>query len=173
MIISHPKTSFLGVVFDVDHDSFEGPRGPKANLDTVLTKPVTPPGHPLYFNIVGEWSEAQAACRARSGAAGSKYASCKKRVTLTGFVCTLRVCRAATRMPAVPARYKISQLPLDSFHESSNSNCVAAPLTPACAAAPVRSPSRPTSGRLAFLPEDPGQVLLDRGLHLGSEVLQP
>ena len=36
MIISEPKTSFLGVVFDVDHD-FEGPRAPKAHLDTVNT----------------------------------------------------------------------------------------------------------------------------------------
>ena len=35
MIISQPKTSFLGVVFDVDHD-FEGPRAPKAHPDTVL-----------------------------------------------------------------------------------------------------------------------------------------
>ena len=34
MIISQPKTSFLGVVFDGDHD-FEGPRAPKARLDTV------------------------------------------------------------------------------------------------------------------------------------------
>ena len=34
VIISQPKTSFLGVVFDVDHD-FEGPRAPKAHLDTV------------------------------------------------------------------------------------------------------------------------------------------
>ena len=34
MIISQPKTSFLAVVFDVDHD-FEGPRAPKAHLDTV------------------------------------------------------------------------------------------------------------------------------------------
>ena len=34
MIISQPKTSSLGVVFDVDHDS-EGPRGPKAHLGTV------------------------------------------------------------------------------------------------------------------------------------------
>ena len=47
MIISQPKTSFLGVVFDVDHD-FEGPRAPRAHLDTVLTKSVTPPGHPPY-----------------------------------------------------------------------------------------------------------------------------
>ena len=31
-----PKTSFMGVVFDVDHD-FEGPRAPKAHLDTVNT----------------------------------------------------------------------------------------------------------------------------------------
>ena len=31
----------------MDHD-FEVPRGPKAHLDTVLSKPVTPPGHPLY-----------------------------------------------------------------------------------------------------------------------------
>ena len=46
VLIIHPKTSFLGVVFNVDHD-FEGPRGPKPHLDTVLTKPVTPPGHPL------------------------------------------------------------------------------------------------------------------------------
>ena len=36
MIIIQPKTSFLGVVFDVDHD-FEGPRAPKAYLDTVNT----------------------------------------------------------------------------------------------------------------------------------------
>ena len=34
MIISQPKTSFLESVFDVDHD-FEGPRAPKAHLDTV------------------------------------------------------------------------------------------------------------------------------------------
>ena len=34
MIISQPKTSFLGVVFDGDHD-FEGPRSPKAHLDNV------------------------------------------------------------------------------------------------------------------------------------------
>ena len=34
VIISQPKTSFLGVVFDVDHD-FEGLRAPKAHLDTV------------------------------------------------------------------------------------------------------------------------------------------
>ena len=34
MIISQPKKSFLGVVFYVDHD-FEGPRAPKAHLDTV------------------------------------------------------------------------------------------------------------------------------------------
>ena len=25
-------------------------KNPKAHLDTVLTKPVTPPGHPLYLN---------------------------------------------------------------------------------------------------------------------------
>ena len=36
MIISQPKTSFLGVVFDGDRD-FEGPRAPKAHLDTVNT----------------------------------------------------------------------------------------------------------------------------------------
>ena len=34
VIIIQPKTLFLGVVFDVDHD-FEGPRAPKAHLDTV------------------------------------------------------------------------------------------------------------------------------------------
>ena len=36
MIISQTKTSFQGVVFDVDHDS-EGPRAPKAHPDAVLT----------------------------------------------------------------------------------------------------------------------------------------
>ena len=36
MIISQTKTSFLGVVFDVDHD-FEGPRASKAHPDAVLT----------------------------------------------------------------------------------------------------------------------------------------
>ena len=35
------------MVFDVDHD-FEGPRAPKAHLDTVKYKPVTSPGHPPY-----------------------------------------------------------------------------------------------------------------------------
>ena len=35
VIISQPIFGFLGVVFDVDHD-FEGPRSPKAHLDTVL-----------------------------------------------------------------------------------------------------------------------------------------
>ena len=45
VIISQPKTSFLGVVFDVDHD-FEGPRAPKAHLDTVnrnLSHHLAPP----------------------------------------------------------------------------------------------------------------------------------
>jgi hypothetical protein len=36
----------MGVIFDEDHD-FEGPRAPKAHLDTVLTKRVTPPGQAL------------------------------------------------------------------------------------------------------------------------------
>ena len=35
MIISQPIFRFLGVIFDRDHD-FEGPRSPKAHLDTVL-----------------------------------------------------------------------------------------------------------------------------------------
>ena len=48
MIISQKKTSFLGVVFDVDHD-FEGLRAPKAHLDTVKYKPVASPGTPLYI----------------------------------------------------------------------------------------------------------------------------
>jgi hypothetical protein len=38
------------VFFDVDHD-FEGLRAPKARLDTVLTKPVTPPGQALYKHM--------------------------------------------------------------------------------------------------------------------------
>ena len=37
MILSQPKNPFLGVVFDVDHD-FEGPRAPKAHLDTAKEK---------------------------------------------------------------------------------------------------------------------------------------
>ena len=37
----------MGVIFDVDHD-FEGPRAPKAHLDTVMNKPVIPPGPPPY-----------------------------------------------------------------------------------------------------------------------------
>ena len=49
---------FLGVSFDEDHD-FEGPRSPKAHLDTVLTKPVTPPGHPLYISDLSTRSKAQ------------------------------------------------------------------------------------------------------------------
>ena len=36
ILISRKTTSFLGVVFDVDHD-FEGPRASKAHLDTVNT----------------------------------------------------------------------------------------------------------------------------------------
>jgi len=47
VIISQPIFRFLGVIFDGDHD-FEGPRSPTAHLDTVLMKPVTPPGHPPY-----------------------------------------------------------------------------------------------------------------------------
>ena len=48
---NHPTENIVsgGVVFDVDHD-FEGPRAPKAHLDTVLTKPVTPPGQALYLS---------------------------------------------------------------------------------------------------------------------------
>ena len=48
VIISQPILRFLGVIFDRDHD-FEGPRSPKAHLDTVLSKPVTPLGHPPYY----------------------------------------------------------------------------------------------------------------------------
>ena len=46
VIISQPKTSFLGVVFDVDHD-FEGPRAPKAHLDTVNRNLSHHLGHPF------------------------------------------------------------------------------------------------------------------------------
>eukprot|EP00964_Phaeocystis_antarctica_P090236 scaffold57702_cov57-Phaeocystis_antarctica.AAC.2 len=45
VIISQPILRLLGVIFDGDHD-FEGPRSPIAHPDTVLRKPVTPPGHP-------------------------------------------------------------------------------------------------------------------------------
>ena len=47
-MIIQPKTSFLRVVFDGAHD-FEGPRAPKAHLDTVKYKPVTSP--PLTIDI--------------------------------------------------------------------------------------------------------------------------
>ena len=43
---------FLGVVFDVDHD-FEGPRAPKAHLDTVnrnLLDHLRRPFIPLYMD---------------------------------------------------------------------------------------------------------------------------
>jgi len=46
-MISQPIFRFLGVIFNGDHD-FEGNRSPKAHLDTVLRKPVTPPDHPPY-----------------------------------------------------------------------------------------------------------------------------
>ena len=46
VIISQPKTSFLVVVFDGDHD-FEDPRAPKAHLDTVKYKPVESPAQAL------------------------------------------------------------------------------------------------------------------------------
>ena len=46
VIISQPKTSFLGVVFDGDH-GFEGPRAPKAHLDTVKYEPVESPAQAL------------------------------------------------------------------------------------------------------------------------------
>ena len=39
----------MGVIFDVDHD-FKGPRAPKAHLDTVLTKTVTPPAQAPYLH---------------------------------------------------------------------------------------------------------------------------
>ena len=59
MINSQPKTSFLGVVFDVDHD-FEGPRAPKAHLDTVnrnlshhLAPPRSPPAYPGEAQVAG------------------------------------------------------------------------------------------------------------------------
>ena len=48
MIISQPKPSFLGVVFDVDHN-FEGPRAPKARLDTAKEKLCSKKTHPLTF----------------------------------------------------------------------------------------------------------------------------
>ena len=47
VINNQPIFRFLGVIFDGDHD-FEGHRSPIAHLDTVLRKPVTPPGHPPY-----------------------------------------------------------------------------------------------------------------------------
>ena len=46
MIISQPKTSFLWVVFDVDHN-FEGPRAPKAHLDTAKETVVSEKTPPL------------------------------------------------------------------------------------------------------------------------------
>ena len=43
-MIIQTKNPFPGVIFDEDQDhDFEGPRAPKAHLDTVLTKPVAAP----------------------------------------------------------------------------------------------------------------------------------
>ena len=51
VIFIQPEIPFLGVIFDEDHD-FEGPRAPRAHLDTVLTKNLS--HHlrrlPLMFN---------------------------------------------------------------------------------------------------------------------------
>ena len=60
----------MGVVFDVDHD-FEGPRAPKAHLDTVKYKPVTSPGTPLYSSsgAIGNQAEGEEVRRA-NGARG-------------------------------------------------------------------------------------------------------
>ena len=49
VIISQPILRFLGVVFDVDHDS-EGPRAPKAHLDTVMTTLSSHLGRPRRGN---------------------------------------------------------------------------------------------------------------------------
>ena len=45
MIIIQPVFRFLGVIFDGDHD-FEGPRSPRAHLDTVLRNLSSHLGHP-------------------------------------------------------------------------------------------------------------------------------
>ena len=47
MIIIQPEDWSMGVIFYVDHD-VEGPRAPKAQLDTVLNKPVAQAGQTLY-----------------------------------------------------------------------------------------------------------------------------
>ena len=47
VIVSQPKTSFLRIVFDGDHD-FEGLGSLKAHLDTVNCKPVAPRGPSPY-----------------------------------------------------------------------------------------------------------------------------
>ena len=41
-------------IFDEDHD-FEGPRAPKSQRNTVLTKPVVPPGQALYIPEIERW----------------------------------------------------------------------------------------------------------------------
>ena len=52
VIISQPKTSFLGMVFDGDHD-FEGPRAPKSHLDTVNTNLSHHLGRPFISTHIG------------------------------------------------------------------------------------------------------------------------
>ena len=51
MIIRKPKLRLGGVVFDGDRD-FEGPRSPKAHLDTVKYKPTAPRGHPDRSDVL-------------------------------------------------------------------------------------------------------------------------
>ena len=70
MLISQPKTSFLGVGFDGDHD-FEGPRVPKAHLDTVntnLSHQVAPPEQvgALWFDKSNQIEEMKSARGATS-----------------------------------------------------------------------------------------------------------
>ena len=52
VIINQPISRFLGVIFDGDHD-FEGPRAPKAHLDTVNRNQSHHLGRPFKCSLAG------------------------------------------------------------------------------------------------------------------------
>ena len=80
VILSQPKKSVVGVVFDVDHD-FEGPRAPKAHLDTAKEKVGSEKTHPLV--------RGRLPCRLRARPSRLSTAGCERlEWTLTEYVFT-------------------------------------------------------------------------------------
>jgi hypothetical protein len=66
LIIIQPENPDYGGDFRRGSRVFDGPRAPKAHLDTVLTKPVAPPGQALY--ICGAYPRGPRPGRAGAGA---------------------------------------------------------------------------------------------------------